>query len=218
MSGDAPYVTPQFGLKAFNCPHCRAYASQSWLHISDRIPTNDLFENEARRYFFSRCSHCKGVGNWFDGAMLVPEVSIAPAPHVDLPDCLRADFAEAASILQKSPRSAAALLRLCVQKLCKELGEPGENINADIASLVAKGLPVAVQQALDIVRVVGNEQVHPGVLDVRDDPSVAIELFNLINFVVDDRISRPKAIADLYSRLPKNKLEGIAARDKKIVT
>jgi hypothetical protein len=97
--------------------------------------------------------------------------------------------------------------------LCIELGEKGENINDDIKQLVSKGLPVEVQQALDIVRVVGNEQVHPGELDVRDDPSIALELFKLINFVVEDRITRPKSIGRLYSRLPDNKLDGIRRRD-----
>jgi Domain of unknown function (DUF4145) len=134
-------------------------------------------------------------------------------PHVDMPEVVLRDFEEARSVLQRSPRSAAALLRLSLQKLCKEMGEKGSNINDDIASLVLKGLPVEVQQALDIIRVVGNEQVHPGELDVRDDPSIATELFRLINFIVEDRISRPKAIRALYSRLPAGKLEGIKQRD-----
>jgi hypothetical protein len=100
-----------------------------------------------------------------------------------------------------------------VQKLCADLGEQGKNINDDIAALVEKGLPLEVQQSLDIVRVVGNEQVHPGTLDVRDNPEIAAKLFALINFIVEDRISRPKAIAELYGQLPPDKLDAIKKRD-----
>jgi hypothetical protein len=42
----------------------------------------------------------------------------------------------------------------------------------DIGELVKAGLPLEIQQSLDIVRVVGNNQVHPGILDVRDDPEM----------------------------------------------
>ena len=131
-----------------------------------------------------------------------------------MPELLLLDFEEARSILAKSPRASAALLRLCVQKLCIELGESGRNINDDIASLVSKGLPIEVQQALDIVRVVGNEQVHPGELDVRDDPALAVELFDLINFIIEDRIRRPKEIKKLYEKLPQSKRDAIEKRDK----
>jgi len=131
-----------------------------------------------------------------------------------MPADIKNDFDEARSVLAVSPRSSAALLRLCVQKLCIELGEPGKNINEDIGRLVAKGLSPKVQKALDVVRVVGNEQVHPGTLDVRDNPEIAAKLFALVNFIVDDQISKPKLIDELYQKIPDDKLKGIKDRDK----
>jgi hypothetical protein len=94
-----------------------------------------------------------------------------------------------------------------------QLGEPGKNIDTDIASLVTKGLETSLQQALDIVRVIGNEAVHPGQIDLRDDRETAMKLFQLINIIADAMISRPKQIAELYGTLPKSKLKAIEKRD-----
>jgi hypothetical protein len=126
-----------------------------------------------------------------------------------MPDDIKIDQEGARSVFNDSPRSSAALLRRTIQKLCKHLGFPGTNINDDIKAMVAKGLPLQVQQSLDIVRVVGDEQVHPGPLDVRDDPETATRLFELVNYIVEDRISRPKQIAELYAKLPEEKRKGI---------
>ena len=63
-----------------------------------------------------------------------------------MPDDVRADYDEANSIANASPRGAAALLRLAIQKLCKHLGKPGKIINDDIAALVTDGLPPKVSR------------------------------------------------------------------------
>jgi hypothetical protein len=93
------------------------------------------------------------------------------------------------------------------------LGEKGANINDDIKSLVSKGLPIAVQQSLDYCRVVGNNAVHPGEIDINDSPEIAQHLFAMINFIVEDRISRPKEIQKLYHSLPEAAREAIEKRD-----
>jgi len=134
-----------------------------------------------------------------------------------MPEAVRIDYEEAYKVFLISSRRVSALLRLAIQKLCQELGEKGHNINDDIKSLVRKGLPEHIQQALDIVRVVGNESVHPGELNVQDDPVLAHRLFELVNEIVDNRIRKTKTkkvISDIYQALPKSKLDGITTRDK----
>jgi hypothetical protein len=95
------------------------------------------------------------------------------------------------------------------------LGEGGKNLDDDIASLVRKGLPPLVRKALDAVRVIGNEAVHPGVLDLKDDIATATQLFATVNIIAEQMISNPKHVADLYDKLPDGKKKAIEQRDSK---
>jgi hypothetical protein len=130
-----------------------------------------------------------------------------------LPEDIKVDYAEARSITTLSPRGATALLRLAIQKLCKHLGEEGKDLNTDIANLVKKGLSPKIQQALDVVRVIGNNAVHPGQIDLKDDAHTAGQLFGLVNIITDAMISQPKHIEKLYESLPQAQREAIAKRD-----
>lgn len=105
------------------------------------------------------------------------------------------------------------MLRLAVQKICKLLGKPGKNINNDIAALVTDGLPVKVQQSLDILRVVGNNAVHPGELNLQDDLDTVQHLFKLINIIADKMITEPKNIDEIYGNLPTKSRDAIDKRD-----
>lgn len=163
----------------------------------------------------SRCSHCKQYAFWIKDKMVYPVVSLAPLPSDDMPEDVKADYKEAASIVEASPRASSALLRLALQKLMPHLGEKGKNINEDISNLVNKGLSTDIQQALDLVRVVGNESVHPGVFDLKDDKETAYFLFESLNLIVYDTITRKKELDAMYNNLPKDKLDGIKNRDKK---
>ena len=110
-----------------------------------------------------------------------------PARHPTVPCYVttQKDYQEAATIVNKSPRGAAVLLRLCIQKLCEQLGENSKDINTAIGNLVQKGLPSNIQKALDIVRVIGNSAVHAGQIDIQDDRDIAISLFLLVNRIAD---------------------------------
>jgi hypothetical protein len=163
----------------------------------------------------SRCYACNKLTIWVNRSVAHPPVRHAEPPNEDLPDDIKADFNEARSVLALSPRSSAALLRLCIQKLCMALGGSGKDLNEDIGNLVNKGLDSRIQKALDIVRVIGNEAVHPGVLDLRDDRDTATRLFRLVNLIADKMISEPKLVAAMYESLPESKRDQINQRDKR---
>ncbi len=213
------YIPPKLDLEAFNCPYCHAYAHQMWMtSLSGKLPGRPTAA-ETRFlpdvFTASQCQHCGKVALWYDESMIFPRLTTAPLPNEDMPDEIKEDFNEARQVFPISPRSSAALLRLAIQKLCKHLGYPGKDINDDIGKMVANGLSPLIQQALDAVRVIGNESVHPGKIDLRDDPDTALQLFNLVNFIVQETITKPRQVQEIYSKLPQGKLQQIEQRDKK---
>ena len=206
------FIAPTAFGKKFTCPHCGAISLQRWDQRGWDFQCYAKAEYNPIR--IARCDHCEKCSLWLIDKMLYPDVGVAPQPNADLPETVKALYLEAAAISTKSPRGAAALLRLAIQVLCKELGGKGGNINTDIAFLVGKGLPERVQQAFDIVRVTGNHAVHPGQIDV-DDPSVVGRLFDLINVIAEYTISMPARIGSIYGELPESAHEQIQKRDKK---
>lgn len=196
---------------------------EAFLQRTKRAITGEIFfSGEDSTYFYplenlflSKCRSCGKLTLWRHDTILYPPTQYEIEPNEDLTDEIKADFNEARTILDLSPRGAAALLRLCIQKLCKRLGCPGKDINDDIASLVAKGLDPKIQKALDIVRVIGNECVHPGTMDLKDDRETAAKLFQLVNRIAYDTITHPKEVDALYNALPAGKLDGIDKRNAK---
>ena len=211
------YVAPDPDKDAFTCPHCGTLATQ---HVEYNV-----VRTERRPTYSGRCTICKKDMLWVrqfhvvnetprhTDVMVYPSVFTTPAPNEDLSEDVRADYEEARSVFNASPRSAAALLRLAIQKLCKELGEPGKNINDDIASLVQKGMSPLIQQAMDTVRIAGNESVHPGELDLNDNQEVALGLFELVNIIAMDRLTTPRMVREMYELMPEAKRQAVEQRD-----
>jgi Domain of unknown function (DUF4145) len=210
------YVSPKLGESKFTCPVCGVFAQQVWT-VNLMFGTHGDFESTPLSQYV--CVACQAVSYWSNAekTQIFPRVTGAPLPHVDMPEEVKRDYMEARLIASDSPRAAAALLRLSVQRLLSELGGKGKNIDDDIAALVAKGLPPQVKDALDICRVVGNNAVHPGEITVQDEPELVGQLFNLINFIVAQTIEREKSIAVMMGLLPTGAKEAIARRDAKAI-
>lgn len=161
----------------------------------------------------SQCYICDGTAVWLRDRMVWPSQAFEVKPNGDLPDHIKADFVEAAAIASVSPRGAAALLRLAIERLCIHLGKEG-SIDAMIGQLVTEGLNVRVKQALDVVRVTGNDAVHPGTITFGDDPSTVSTLFKMVNLIAEKMISEPKHVDEAFASLPPEKRKWIEDRDK----
>ena len=211
------YIAPNKDLKAFTCPHCHTL---SQMHREAHSFNNDV-ENMGNGTLFlvnvvtiCKCANCGKKILWVDDNYAYPDIQPIE-PNADMPDSVKQLYGEAGLIYTKSPRAACALLRLAIDRLCNELGENDRDINKNISALVKRGLSVDVQQALDIVRVVGNKAVHPGQIafDV-DNKETAETLFTLINIIVDRLISEPKRIASIFDKLPDSVKEAVQKRDE----
>lgn len=216
------HIPPTLEQSAFHCPICGVLAEQTWSKqincTYDFLPphgkqwqTNSFILANTQ---ISKCSHCNQSSIWINQKMAYPLSGNVEMANNDLPDDIKNDYNEAKDIVNISPRGAAALLRLAVQKLCIHLGEKGKNINEDIESLVKKGLPKTMQQALDSVRVVGNNAVHPGTIDLNDKIEIAYALFGFVNIICEVLISQPKKIKEFYEKnIPEGIRNGIEKRD-----
>jgi hypothetical protein len=128
----------------------------------------------------SNCHNCNGFGIWVGGRL------VFPFRVADRPDLVAEDFEEAAVILDKSPRGAAALIHLCVQTLIP-LEERGKHLDNEIAALIGKGLKVEIQEAMGALRVLANNGVHSGNIDLKENRATATRIFALLKMIVERR-------------------------------
>lgn len=162
----------------------------------------------------SICHSCEDFCLWVDREIVYPKNIPVDAPNYDMNQDIQDLYNEAATILIDSPKGAAALLRLALQKLLWQLGETDRNIDKNIKNLVSKGLNPKIQKALDFVRVVGNEAVHPGEINLNDNREIALKLFKILNLIANDMITVPKEMDELYDEIiPDDKKEQIKTRD-----
>ena len=176
-------------------------------NMSDFVPNN---------FSVATCSACGDISIWVEKEIVFPKKTAIAPPNSDMDQAIQDLYLEASTIVIDSPKGATALLRLALQLLLKQLGKSGNNINNDIKELVADGLSPKIQQALDLLRVVGNNAVHPGQIDLEDGRDIALKLFHVLNFITDEMISKPRELDLLYSDVvPEETKKHIKERDGK---
>jgi transcription elongation factor Elf1 len=197
-------IHPKFAEDAFNCPHCGAFSKMNWSHVVSEIN---------RQLHRASCDRCNKYSLWLNREYIYPAIVQVDSANSDLPKDLQNLYNEAALILLHSPRASSALLRLVIDRLTIYLQANGKDLNARIADLVQRGLRPTVQQSLDVVRVVGNNAVHPGEIYFDDGAEIASVLFKLVNLVAQQMITDPKEAQELFDSLPQGAKDAIEKRD-----
>jgi hypothetical protein len=159
--------------------------------------SGEYLRNEAVNIHLSQCFNCGCYAVWLADELIHPRLPTEIEPSPDMPEAVRADFLEAAAIVDVSPRAAAALLRLALQTLTTQLGLRGANLDLDIAELVRRGLDLRLKKALEAVRVIGERAAYPGCVDALDDRAAALKLFRVVNMLVEATITTPRDIAEI---------------------
>ena len=213
------YVAPSFKKTFFTCPFCNVHSifEKNELFFYDKFVS---FGYKPTEYTELTCCKCGTKSLWSKETdkMINPLASTAPMPNEDLPEEIKEDFNEARDIVQFSPRGAAALLRLCLQKLCEHFGKKNMKIDKAIEELVKDGISLEVQQALDIVRLVGNNAVHPGAIDLKENIETVNYLFDFINLIAQEMITNPKNRKAFLENLPQKHQSIIEKRSKKVIS
>jgi Domain of unknown function (DUF4145) len=213
----ASYDAPSFKSEGFNCPFCGAFAHQVWSKAAAEYNAHDIVPDT----YFAQCMKCKNYSIWHGEQLIHPSGGNAPLPHADLPEDLKKDYEEARSIVSRSPRSAAALLRLTIEKLTNTILEENKNksLNSKIELLVEKKvLRSEIGKALHVVRVIGNNAVpNPAEIDLRDDIEIAVKLFKLVNMIVQETITESREIDSIIHNLPNGAKKSIEKRNVNMV-
>jgi len=218
------YISAEVDKEGFTCFECGVFSKHDWnLTEVDKETGHFYFGGVRGNNYYEvkscRCQKCGFISYWLDGKLIFPLYSNVELPIIEMPEEAKSLYNEARNVLPLSPKSSCALLRLALQILCNDLNgtNRSNNLSNTIPDLLEKGLSPKIVKMMDIVRVVGNEAVHPGEIKIDDNEIVAYSLFKIINLIVEKLIVEPKEIDKLYDLLPERKKEEIEKRNDKIL-
>jgi hypothetical protein len=212
------YIPPAPNVDPMTCPLCGTLADQDW-RLLYSLPIWSSADNAAhftkvKDTLRCRCNACKGYSLWVGDRMADPPATAGPPPPEEMPDPVRELYEEARAVATVSPRAAAALLRVALERLTAHLGHGDKKLNDAIGALVAEGrLAPDLQQAMDALRVTGNDASHPGEVRLDDEAGGVQALFEIVNVLVERLVSIPTRISKIYDALPPAKRQQIEERD-----
>jgi len=149
----------------------------------------------------SYCFNCNEMCFWVYDQLVWPRRAGGPEPKLLAPPNVRREREETSQTLEASPRGAAALLRLAIEKLCKELGVSGESLKDDVALFVREDVDARVQKVLDAARIIESNAVRPGQIGLGDDRATAETLSGLVNLICEKMIMEPRHLQAVYTKL-----------------
>lgn len=215
---------------SFFCSRCGVLSKQRWFimgssaseyslkDIEDFLKpdnTQTILKQNHRITFYSvaiagliasQCDNCGELCLWRNGKIAYPPVAAILPPN-DLPEECLADFQEAVAVRNGSPRAGAALLRACLEKLLMKI--TGKDNPSEAIKLIAQaGADPTVIKSMEILRITGNKALHGyAIAEDGDNAASFSSLVELISLIVEERITRPKRVEQLYNNLPKDERE-----------
>ncbi len=224
------YEEPEFEKDAFHCPYCDVHSKMKWEEVKlltkvvsklgggekevHSVKNPPGREKKEESLHLSYCQNCNNYMIWRKEEMIHP-LGKPPPSNEGLPEDIKEIYEEAGEVKSISLKSAAALLRLALEKLLEHLEVEGDRLYDKIGNLVEEGeVNPELQQMMDTVRITGNEAVHQGTIILDENPENVDILFFMINEITDEMITKPKKIEDVYEKLPDRKKEGIENRDE----
>lgn len=206
----------KFGNASITCPYCHVYAQFQW-----RVTENLNSKPQKYKLIVANCNSCHLDSVWIHDAQSQEDILMIPdypseidAPNSDMPNDIQQIYIEAAKVIKDSPRASAALSRLAIDQLTQQFSKKS-TLDQRIGDLVSKGLSTKLQQAFDIVRVIGNNAVHPGEIELNDNREMAKSLLNLLNIITENLITQPNQINEFYNSLPESQRKHVKERDSK---
>jgi hypothetical protein len=161
----------------------------------------------------AHCASCERWSMWYRHQMVFPTRRVGSPAHADMPAEVLELYEEAAEVAAVSRRAGAAFARVMVERLIKIL-DPGASPTAKLHQRIARlksRVSTPLGQMLDVVRVTGNGAVHVDdqpddlvimALDDQEGPALLELLLETANDLVDELITRPKIVGDLWDKLP----------------
>jgi hypothetical protein len=209
---------------AFACPHCNAYAQQTWTVIAERIGTGqyshvagfyEVTDEGPVPWMRGHCTKCDHSSLWLNERMVYPTVSTLPIPHPDMPSDVVALYNEARGVAAVSRRAGAAMARATLELLLKTvlptlMTVPGNASLDDLIVLVEPMVSIAMGTPLMVVRHAGNKSVHVEanpddvmVLVLDEGESEVMELiFDTVNDLVSELITRKNKMLKYEALIP----------------
>jgi hypothetical protein len=229
--------SPRLDARRFVCPRCDAFADQSWSNLArtnvsaegilhDTTRVVERFDGQLAlggdgAWQTSKCASCGDLTVWRNGSIVFPHTSTIPVASKDTPSDVLALYDEGRAVWPISRRAGAALARAALEKMLRS--DPSALKKDDLITLISKAkptLPSHVGSLLDVVRHAGNKSLH--VEDEPDDVMVLVLdegnteigplIFEAINLLVDERVTKPAAVEALFDGLPQGVKDSINRR------
>lgn len=198
----------------FRCPFCKQRSIYRYTNLKD-------LSDDA---YVVRCGACVRGSIWIQAPdskkgknrtfnLVYPLVSVVDEPNPDMPEDVKVEYREASLVVVHSPKAAAALMRLALEKLLRSFEKSSCSLSSVIQKLErSQRISKKSAQLADILRITGNNAVHPGVMTLEDIEEVCTGLFVLLNRLVEELISIPKRDQELIKKLPEGQQRKLLER------